>query len=116
MAPEGTRHPEGLQQAKDGMAYVATKADAVIVPAAICGAEDWRRRLKSLRRAYAKVVFGKPFRFRSEGQRRVPRDQLSGMITEAMHQLALTIPDDYAYLRGYYSDIENASCDHLEFV
>ena len=116
MAPEGTRHPDGLQQAKDGIAYVATKADAVIVPAAICGAEDWRRRLKSLRRAYAKVVFGKPFRFRRDGQGRIPRDQLSGMITEAMHQLALTIPDDYAYLRGYYSDIENASCDHLEFV
>ena len=109
MAPEGTRHVSGLQQGKDGLAYVATKADAVIVPAAICGAEDWRERLKHLRRAYAKVVFGAPFRFRTDGRPRIPRAELSRMITEAMYQLALTIPDDYAHLRGFYSDIENAS-------
>lgn len=116
MAPEGTRHPQGLQQAKDGLAYIATKADAVIVPTAICGAETWRLRLKGLRRAYAKVIFGPPFRFRSDGQRRIPRDQLKNMISEAMYQLALSIPDEYATLRGYYSDIEKASASHLEFV
>ena len=116
MAPEGTRHPQGLQRAKDGLAYIATKADAVIVPTAICGAETWRQRLKGLRRAYAKVVFGQPFRFRHDGPKRIPRDQLSRMITEAMYQLALTIPDEYAYLRGYYSDTEKSSTDHLDFV
>lgn len=116
MAPEGTRHTGGLQQGKDGMAYVATKADAVIVPAAICGAEDWRQRLKRFRRAYAKVVFGAPFRFRSGARKRIPRAELSTMITEAMYQLALTIPDDYGHLRGYYSDIDKASSDLLEFV
>ena len=116
MAPEGTRHSGGIQPAKDGLAYVACKADAVIVPAAICGAEDWRRRFKRLRRAYAKVVFGAPFRFRSDGQKRIPRDQLSRMIAEAMYRLALTIPDEYRHLRGHYSDIENASSDLLEFV
>ncbi len=116
MAPEGTRHTGGLQQGKEGLAYIATKANAVIVPAAICGAEDWRQRLKSLRRAYAKVVFGAPFRFRSDGRKRIPRAELSQMISEAMYQLALTIPADYAHLRGYYSDIENATSDSLEFV
>jgi len=116
MAPEGTRHPGGMQQAKEGLAYVATKADAVIVPAAICGAEDWRRRLKRFRRAYAKVVFGVPFRFRAGGRSRVPRAELNEMITQSMHQLALTIPDEYAHLRGFYSDIQNARTDCLEFV
>ena len=116
MAPEGTRHAGGLQPGKDGLAYVATKADAVIVPAAICGAEDWRNRLKRLRRAYAKVVFGAPFRFRSDGGKRIPRADLSRMITEAMYQLALAFPDEYAHLRGHYSDVENASSDTLEFV
>ncbi len=116
MAPEGTRHPEGMQPAKEGLAYVATKADAVIVPAAICGAEDWRSRLKRFRRAYAMVVFGKPFRFRVDGRRRIPRTELSEMTNQAMHQLALTMPDDYAYLRGYYRDIENARADRLIFV
>lgn len=116
MAPEGTRHPGGLQQAKEGMAFVATKADAVIVPAAICGAEDWRKRLKSARRAYAKVIFGAPFRFRQGDRKRIPRVELAQMITEAMYQLASAIPAEYAYLRGYYSDIENATSDLLEFV
>ena len=116
MAPEGTRHPGGLQQAKEGMAFVASKADAVIVPAAICGAEDWRSRLKSARRAYAKVVFGAPFRFRTGDRKRIPRAELAQMITQAMYQLAITIPAEYAYLRGFYSDIKNATSDLLEFV
>ncbi len=116
MAPEGTRHPEGLLPAKDGLAYVATKADAVIVPTAICGATDWRQRMKRFRRAYARVVFGKPFRFRTGGRRRIPRQQLSRMSAEAMYQLAQTIPDNYARLRGFYSDIENAKTDYIEFV
>jgi len=116
MAPEGTRHPGGMQRAKEGMAYVATKADAVIVPAAICGAEDWRRRLKRFRRAYARVVFGNPFRLRTDGRRRIPRTELSEMTTQSMHQLALTIPDEFAHLRGFYSDIENARVDCLEFL
>jgi 1-acyl-sn-glycerol-3-phosphate acyltransferase len=116
MAPEGTRHAEGLQPAKDGLAYVATKADAVIVPTAICGGEDWKLRLKRLRRAYAKVVFGRAFRFRVDGQSRIPRPLLSKMMDEAMYQLAITIPDAYAHLRGHYSDIDKATTDLLEFV
>ena len=116
MAPEGTRHPDGLLPAKDGLAYVAAKAGAVIVPTAICGANDWRRRLKSLRRAYVHVVFGRPFRFRVGGRRRIPRQELSLMSAEAMYQLALTIPDEYGYLRGFYSDIENATTDTIEFA
>ena len=116
MAPEGTRRAEGLQPGKDGLAFVATKADAVIVPTAICGGEDWKARIKRLRRAYAKVVFGRPFRFRADGQSRIPRPQLSQMINEAMYQLAITIPDEYAHLRGHYSDVENATTDLLDFV
>ncbi len=116
MAPEGTRHSGGMQPGKEGLAFVASKADAVIVPAAICGAEDWRQRLRSLRRAYAKVVFGAPFRFRSQGHRRIPRAELSRMTREAMYQLALAMPEEYAHLRGAYADIENASSDTLDFL
>lgn len=116
MAPEGTRHAGGLQPGKDGLAYIATKSDALIVPTAICGVENWKSRMKRLRRAYAKVVFGKGFRFRSEGQKRIPRQVLSQMIREAMYQLAATIPDEYAHLRGDYAEIENATADTIEFL
>ena len=116
MAPEGTRHAGGLQPGKDGLAYVATKSDAVIVPTAICGAENWKSRMKRLRRAYAKVVFGRAFRFRTDGQRRIPRQALSQMIREAMYQLAATIPDEYAHLRGHYAELENATTDTIDFI
>lgn len=116
MAPEGTRHAGGLQPGKDGLAFVATKSDTIIVPTAICGAEDWKSRMKRLRRAYAKVVFGKGFRFRTAGQKRLPRRVLSQMIDEAMYQLAATIPDDYAHLRGHYAQLEKATADYLEFL
>lgn len=116
MAPEGTRHPEGLAQAKDGLAYIASKADAVIVPTAICGAQDWITRLKRFRRAYTRINFGKPFKFKTGGRKRIPREELGLMIQEAMYQLALAFPDEYAEFRGVYSDIENATTDHIEFV
>ena len=116
LAPEGTRQPAGMQKAKDGLAYIATKADALIVPTAICGAETWKQRFKRFRRAYAKVVFGPPFRFRSDGEKRLARETRARMITEAMYRLAATMPDEYAYLRGYYSDLTKASTDTLEFV
>lgn len=116
MAPEGTRHSGGMQPGKQGLAYVASKADAVIVPAAICGADRWRQRLRSFRRAYAKVVFGPPFRFRSQGQGRITRAELAQMTREAMYQLALAMPQEYARQRGVYADIENASSDTLDFV
>ena len=116
MAPEGTRHAGGLQPGKDGLAYVATKSDAVIVPTAICGAENWKSRMKRLRRAYAKVVFGRAFRFRTDGQTRIPRQALSQMIREAMYQLAATIPDEYAHLRGHYAELENATTDTIDFI
>ena len=116
MAPEGTRDSRGLQPGKDGLAFVATKANAVIVPAAICGAEDWKQRMTRLRRAYAKVVFGRPFRFRAAAGKRVPRADLARMINEAMYQLALSIPDEYAHLRGVYGDVEKATTETLEFV
>ncbi|MCY4537209.1 MAG: lysophospholipid acyltransferase family protein [Chloroflexi bacterium] len=116
MAPEGTRHAGGLQPGKDGLAYVATKSDAVIVPTAICGAENWKSRMKRLRRAYAKVVFGRAFRFRTDGQRRIPRQALSQMIREAMYQLAATIPDEYAHLRGHYAELEKSTTDTIDFI
>jgi len=116
MAPEGTRHPEGLAPAKDGLAYIASKTDVVIVPTAICGAQDWLTRVKRLRRAYVRLNFGKPFKFKIGGRARIPREELGLMIQEAMYQLAITIPEEYADGRGVYSDIENATTEHIEFV
>jgi 1-acyl-sn-glycerol-3-phosphate acyltransferase len=113
IAPEGTRQ-DALTRPKDGLAYVATKADAVIVPIAISGAKGWMDALKRFRRAKVSVTFGRPFRFKVQPGERVSRETLSAMSEEAMYQLALTIPDPA--LRGVYSDTSKATTEHIEFV
>jgi 1-acyl-sn-glycerol-3-phosphate acyltransferase len=114
IAPEGTRTPEGLTEPKDGMAYVATKADAIIVPAAVSGAVGWEKKLLRFQRPHIRVDFGKPFRFKTNGRVRIPREELSQMMREAMYQLALALPDDS--LRGAYRDVELATTETLEFI
>jgi 1-acyl-sn-glycerol-3-phosphate acyltransferase len=114
IAPEGTRQKNGLTHPKDGLAYVATKANAIIVPAAISGAQHWVSELKKLRRASINVNFGRPFRFKTNGRTRIPRDELSEMSEQAMYQLAAAIQDPA--LRGIYADLSQAKTDLLEFV
>jgi 1-acyl-sn-glycerol-3-phosphate acyltransferase len=113
IAPEGTRHPEGLSEAKDGLAYIATKANAVIIPTGISGAVGWKNKMLGLQRPRINVNFGKPFRFKTDGGR-VPREDLSAMSQEAMYQLALAVTDETR--RGFYSDVSKATTQHLEFV
>lgn len=114
IAPEGTRHPEGLARPKDGLTYVAVRANAVIVPAALSDSADYLQRWKRLRPARVRLTFGRPFRFRAQGRSRIPRDELARMTEEAMYQLALTQPDPS--LRGVYADVSQATTDMLEFV
>jgi 1-acyl-sn-glycerol-3-phosphate acyltransferase len=114
IAPEGTRSRSGLQQPKDGLAYVATKADAVIVPAAVSGAVGWEDSLKRFKRHAVRVDFGKPFKFRTLGRARIPRDELAQMTQEAMYQLAAALPDPN--LRGVYHDLRLMTTETLEFL
>jgi 1-acyl-sn-glycerol-3-phosphate acyltransferase len=116
IAPEGTRQTEGLNRPKDGLAFVATKADAIIIPAAVSGVQNWEKQLASLKRPTINVNFGRPFRFKtgSPGRTRIQREELGAMTEEAMYQLALTLPD--AYLRGLYRDVSQATTRYLEFI
>lgn len=113
IAPEGTRSAEGLQEPKDGMTYVATKADAVILPAGLSGAQHFKTNFPT-RRTPVQLHFGPPFKFRVNGRTRIPRAELSQMTREAMYQLALAVPDTTK--RGAYSDVEHATTETLAFV
>jgi 1-acyl-sn-glycerol-3-phosphate acyltransferase len=113
IAPEGTRSAEGLQEPKDGMTYVATKANAIILPTGLSGAQHFKTNFPT-RRTPVQLHFGPPFRFRTNGRTRIPRAELAQMTREAMYQLALAVPD--ASMRGAYSDVENATTETLAFV
>jgi 1-acyl-sn-glycerol-3-phosphate acyltransferase len=116
MSPEGTRNRDGLREPRDGLAYIAHKSNAIIQPAAIAGVLDWRERLMRFRRIYARINFGRPFRFRSVEGDRLTKALRAQMMQEAMYQLALAIPEPYTSLRGHYADVENATTDTLEFL
>jgi 1-acyl-sn-glycerol-3-phosphate acyltransferase len=110
MAPEGTRSKsKTLQQGLDGVAWLALRTDAPIVPVAHTGQEHLGSSLKTLRRAPLRMVFGEPFRFRSPaGMGR--KENLRLMTTEAMYRLAALLPEQY---RGIYSDLSSASSSTL---
>jgi 1-acyl-sn-glycerol-3-phosphate acyltransferase len=112
IAPEGTRSGVGrLQKGRGGLAYVAARADALIVPVGIVGGEGFWRGLARLRRTPVKMVLGLPFRFAPRG-RSLDRHALAQMTTEAMYQLAATLPPER---RGLYANLEKATEDWLEF-
>lgn len=115
MAPEGTRQRQGgLARPKEGLAWIATKADAVILPCAISGARGWNHKWLRLHRPQIHLRYGRPFRFRSDGSRRVSRERLQEMTDEAMYQLSASLVDPA--LRGAYRDLEQATSQTLEFV
>lgn len=110
MAPEGTRSPtHSLQRGKEGMALIAVRTNALIIPVAITGTEHagsyWRR----LRRAPIRIVIGEPFQLDAGGEQ-VRRPLLRSMTDEAMYQLAAILPPAY---RGVYGDLDQATRSYV---
>lgn len=115
IAAEGTRNPNGMGEAKGGAAYIAHKANTLIVPTAICGAQGWDKTLKSFKRVPVRIIFGRPFRFVLPEGERLSQKVRDDMMQEAMYQLAMLMPEEFAFQRGFYSDIENATTKYLQF-
>ena len=111
VAPEGTRSPQ-LQQGKVGVAYLAARSGAPVVPAAVEGTAGYPSLSFDRRREPgATVRLGRPFRFKqSEG--RLDRDRLRLMTDEAMYVLAAMLPESR---RGYYADLNQATKETIEF-
>src|SRR5258708_587361 len=112
IAPEGTRQPQ-LSEAKDGTTYIATKADAVIVPVGVDGTGEFIHNVFRLRRTPITVRFGRAFRFRTDGRERIPRAELGRMTQEAMYQLAALLLENR---RGFYSDLSKMTTESIEYV
>jgi len=100
IAPEGTRSKTGsLQRAKAGIAYIATRADAPILPVSIWGVErlrDWKR----LRRPTCHVVVGEPFRLPAANGK-VSTETLQEYADLVMLRIGRPLPPEY---RGVYAE------------
>ena len=112
MAPEGTRNPQ-LQHGKSGIAYLAVKSEAPVIPVAVVGSEGFptvdRQRWSG---PGAVVRIGEPFRFRLSREE-LEAENLARMTAEAMYRLAALLPEDK---RGVYSDLSRASTAFLEMA
>jgi len=61
IAPEGTRHPEGLRDPQHGASFLAMKTGVPLVPVAISGTAGIFRTLRKGRRQKVEMVIGKPY-------------------------------------------------------
>lgn len=114
VAPEGTRSPQ-LSRGKEGIAYLASRSGAPIVPVAIDGTPGFpalRFFSAAWRGTGAQVRFGRPFRFRPE-YKRADREVLRSMTDEAMYVLAGMLPE---HRRGVYADVGRATQETIEWV
>ena len=113
VAPEGTRSKTGgLQRAKPGIAYLATKASAVILPAAFWGVENIRQ-WKRLKKPICHLVIGQPFRLPPLPDKATV-DTLQSMADKIMLRVGLLLPEQY---RGVYAEriaaVESGQSDEV---
>lgn len=100
IAPEGTRSRTGtLQPGKPGVAFLAARTGATILPMGITGTQNMVRDFKRLRRMRVRVVFGAPFRLPKEG--RLSSEELHEATELVMRSIATLLPPEY---RGVYAD------------
>ncbi|HEY70506.1 MAG TPA: 1-acyl-sn-glycerol-3-phosphate acyltransferase [Anaerolineae bacterium] len=112
MAPEGTRSPS-MGRAKEGLAFLAYRAGATIVPVAVDGTKGFPTlNRERLREPGAVIRIGKPFRFKPT-TKRPDREQMRKMTDEAMYVVAGMLPE---HRRGVYADLDHATTDTIEFL
>ena len=113
VAPEGTRH-DALREPREGVAYLASRSGAPVVPVAVEQTKGFptypfSRRWRS---PGAIVEYGRPFRY-LPGFERARGDSLKKLTSEAMYALAKMLPENR---RGDYSDMSKATEDTIEWL
>lgn len=113
IAPESTRSPQ-LQEAKEGVAYLASRSGAPVIPVAVEGTPGYPtiRYSKRWRGPGVKIEFGPAFRYKPELER-PDRAVMRKMTDEALYVLSALLPPQR---RGFYSDLSRASQDTIEFI
>lgn len=104
VAPEGTRSYHGqLLRGQPGIAMIALRAGAPILPMAHWGGEDFGTNLKKLKRTDFHIRVGKAFYLDARGEK-VKGEIRQVMADEIMCQIAVLMPEKY---RGEYADCKS---------
>ncbi|MCX6070824.1 MAG: lysophospholipid acyltransferase family protein [Chloroflexi bacterium] len=111
VAPEGTRHP-AMQAGKEGIAFLAHRTGATIVPVTVEGTEGFPTLpiARRWRGPGAQIRVGKPFRLAYQAER-PSRETLRRMTDQAMGVLARMLPERR---RGVYGNPEEMQTDMLD--
>jgi 1-acyl-sn-glycerol-3-phosphate acyltransferase len=100
ISPEGTRSKTGgLIQGQEGLAFLAVRTGAWVVPAGIVGTPDILPSLFRLRRAEVTITLGAPFKL-TAADNPPSREQLLALTDFAMRRLAAVLPP---HMRGVYA-------------
>ena len=113
VAPEGTRGP-ALKQGREGVAYLASRSGAPVVPVAIDGTEGFPalRYTQRWHQPGAHIRFGRPFIYHGD-LNRSKAQTLRQMTDEAMYVLSSLLPE---YRRGVYADLSKATQETFEWL
>jgi 1-acyl-sn-glycerol-3-phosphate acyltransferase len=113
VAPEGTRHNE-LHEGRVGVAYLASRTGAPVIPVAITGSKGFPalRTSKRWKEPGVHIRIGRLFRYHTD-LRRARKDKLRLMTDEAMYILASLLPEN---LRGVYSELTKATQETIEWL
>tara|TARA_B100001123_G_scaffold116844_1_gene136040 strand:- start:3039 stop:3632 length:594 start_codon:yes stop_codon:yes gene_type:complete len=98
IAPEGTRHPEGLRDPQHGASFLAMKTGVPLVPIAISGTADIFSTLRKGRKQKVEMIIGKPYHLPTLSD--TPRRDALRIHTEyIMQRIADLLPERH---RGIY--------------
>jgi 1-acyl-sn-glycerol-3-phosphate acyltransferase len=113
VAPEGTRHP-AMQAGKEGIAFLAHRTGAPIVPVTVEGTPGFPTLpvFPRWRRPAVQIRLGKPFWLVPQAAR-PSRETLRRMTDQAMGVLARMLPRNR---RGVYANAEEISTDLLDLA
>jgi 1-acyl-sn-glycerol-3-phosphate acyltransferase len=101
LAPEGTRsRVHAMIPAKEGAAYLASRANVPILPVAVVNTDVIGENLKRLRRTRLEVHVGRPYHL-PQMERRVKGPELEAYTHLIMVQIAALLPERY---HGVYRD------------
>ena len=101
LAPEGTRSKVGaLIEARDGAAYIASRADVPIVPVGMVNTDLLGHNMTHLRRTVVETRIGKAFEL-PKTSKRLKSGELAAYTHLIMIQIAELLPEHYW---GYYAD------------
>lgn len=113
VAPEGTRSEDGrLIRGKPGIAILASRTGAPVLPMAYYGHEDFKRNIRRFKRTPITIRVGQPFRCKFEGHAK-DKHVMQAVTDAIMLEIADLLPEQY---HGEYAGVVVPRRQYLDYL